>query len=146
MVAALEDTLLNAQTVPAVRADVEALVDSEVSDKRGASGLALKTGYAALRRVGPTIVPRAVERLLPAFVEKLEPFWQDHAGNGSFAGYLSARDGQVADALLGVTDERVAGTSNGAVKKVYASLRPSAHRHVVDALPRLGALVEKHAG
>ncbi|MGN6752904.1 MAG: DUF6918 family protein [Intrasporangium sp.] len=144
--AALEDTLLNAQTVPAVRADVEALVDSVVSDKRGASGLALKTGYAALRRVGPTIVPRAVERLLPAFVEKLEPFWQDHAGNGSFAGYLSARDGQVADALLGVTDERVAGTSNGAVKKVYASLRPSAHRHVVDALPRLGALVEKHAG
>lgn len=146
MVATLEDTLLNAQTVPAVRADVEALVDSEVSDKRGASGLALKTGYAALRRVGPTIVPRAVERLLPAFVEKLEPFWQEHAGNGSFAGYLSRRDGEVADALLGVTDERVAGTSNGAVKKVYASLRPSAHKHVIEALPRLGALVEKHAG
>lgn len=146
MVATLEDTLLNAQTVPAVRADVEALVDSEVSDKRGASGLALKTGYAALRRVGPTIVPRAVERLLPAFVEKLEPFWQEHAGNGSFAGYLSGRDGEVADALLGVTDERVAGTSNGAVKKVYASLRPSAHKHVIEALPRLGALVEKHAG
>jgi hypothetical protein len=146
VVATLEDTLLNAQTVPAVRADVEALVDSEVSDKRGASGLALKTGYAALRRVGPTIVPRAVERLLPAFVEKLEPFWQEHAGNGSFAGYLSGRDGEVADALLGVTDERVAGTSNGAVKKVYASLRPSAHKHVIEALPRLGALVEKHAG
>ncbi|HET8595909.1 MAG TPA: hypothetical protein VFM07_11725 [Intrasporangium sp.] len=146
MVAALQDTLLDPQTAPAVRADVEALVDSEVSDKKGASGLALRAGYAAVRKVGPTIVPRAVERLLPAFVEKLEPFWQDHAGNGSFAGYLSARDGQVAEALLGVTDQRVAGTSNGAVKKVYASLRPSAHKHVVEALPCLGALIEKHAG
>lgn len=145
MVAALEDTLLNAQTVPAVRADLEALIDAEVADKKGASGLALRTGYAAVRRVGPTVVPRAVERLLPAFVEKLEPFWQDHAGEGSFAGYLSGRDGQVADALLGVTDERVAGTSNGAIKKVYASLRPSARRHVVEALPRLGSLIDKHA-
>jgi hypothetical protein len=146
VVAALQDTLLNPQTAPAVRSDLEALVDSEVADKKGASGLALRAGYAAVRKIGPTIVPRAVERLLPAFVAKLEPFWQDHAGNGSFAGYLSGRDGQVADALLGVTDERVAGTSNGAVKKVYASLRPSAHKHVVEALPRLGALIERHAG
>lgn len=146
MVAALEETLLNAQTVPAVHADVQALIDAEVAGKKGASGLALRTGYAAVRKVGPTIVPRAVERLLPAFVEKLEPFWQDHAGNGSFAEYLARRDGQVADALLGVTDERIAATSNGAITKVYASLRPSARRHVVDAVPRLGSIIDKHAG
>jgi len=146
VVAALSDALLGADKFPAVRADVEALIDAEVSDKKGASGLALKGGYAAVKKVGPSIVPGAIEGLLPEFVEKIQPFWKDYAGNGSFADYLTARGDQVADALLTVTDERIAGTSKTAVKKVYDSLRSSAQKHVVEALPRLGELVQKHAG
>lgn len=146
VVAALGDALLSADRFPAVKADVEALIDAEVSDKKGASGLALKGGYAAVKKVGPSIVPSAVEGLLPAFVEKLQPFWQEYAGNGSFADFLVARGEVVADALLGVTDERIAGTSKTGVKRVYDSLRPSAKKHVVEALPRVGDLIEKHAG
>lgn len=146
MVAALGDALLAPDRLPAVKSDVEALIDAEVSDKKGASGLALKGGYAAVKKVGPSIVPGAVEGLLPDFVSKLEPFWQDYAGNGSFADYLVARSDQVSDALLGVTDTKIAGTSKTAVKKVYDSLRPSAQKHVAEALPRLGALIQKHAG
>ncbi|MEE2034500.1 DUF6918 family protein [Rhodococcus chondri] len=146
MVAALGDALLGADKFPAVKADVEALIDAEVSDKKGASGLALKGGYAAVKKIGPSIVPSAVEGLLPEFVEKLQPFWLDFAGNGSFGDYLVARGDQVADAMLGVTDDKIAASSRAAIKRVYESLRPSAKKHVVEALPRVGALIQKHAG
>ncbi|QNG19764.1 hypothetical protein G4H71_15895 [Rhodococcus triatomae] len=148
MVAALKETLLDESRTTEVVADVQALIDAEVSDKSGASGLALKGGYAAVKKVGPSIVPDAIEGLLPAFVEKLEPFWQEFAasGEGSFAQFLTARGETVSHALLGVTDERIEGTDRGAVKKVYSSLRPSAQKHVAEALPRLGDLVQKYAG
>ncbi|PTR31302.1 hypothetical protein C8K36_101329 [Rhodococcus sp. OK519] len=148
MVAALNDALLDDARKPAVLADVKALVDAEVSDKKGASGLALKGGYGAVKKVGPSIVSDAIEGLLPAFVARLEPFWQEFAasGEGSFSAFLTARSDAAADALLGVTDERIAGSDKGAIKKVYSSLRPSAKKHVVEALPRLGDLVQKHAG
>ncbi|MGW6694114.1 DUF6918 family protein [Rhodococcus sp. NPDC054953] len=147
MVAALNDTLLDPARLPAVVADVQELIDAEVSDKSGASGLALKTGYGAVKKVGPSIVPDAVEGLLPSFVTRLEPFWQDFgATGGAFGDFLTARGDEVADALLGVTDDKIEGTSKAAVKKVYSSLRPSAKKNVVEALPRLGALVQKHAG
>ncbi|MCQ4121907.1 DUF6918 family protein [Rhodococcus tibetensis] len=147
MVAALNETLLDEARVPAVIADVQALIDAEVSDKSGASGLALKGGYAAVKKVGPSIVPDAIEGLLPEFVTKLEPYWQDFtvSGQGSFADYLVARGDDVSDSLLGVTDERIENSDRGAVKKVYNSLRPSAKKNVIEALPRLGALVQKHA-
>jgi len=146
VVAALHDALLGPDKFPAVKTDVEALIDAEVSDKKGASGLALKGGYAAVKKVGPSVVPGAVESLLPEFVERLQPFWNEYAGAGSFADFLTARGDAVADALLGVTDEKIAGSSKTAVKKVYDSLRPSAKKHVIEALPRLGDLVQKHAG
>ncbi|MFZ2178906.1 MAG: hypothetical protein WAW17_33730 [Rhodococcus sp. (in: high G+C Gram-positive bacteria)] len=147
MVAALNETLLDESRVPAVIADVRTLIDAEVSDKSGASGLALKGGYAAVKKVGPSIVPDAIEGLLPAFVTKLEPFWQDFTATGqvSFSEYLVARGDNVADSLLGVTDERIEASDRGAVKKVYSSLRPSAKKNVIEALPRVGDLVQKHA-
>ncbi|RVW01141.1 DUF6918 family protein [Rhodococcus xishaensis] len=147
MVAALNDTLLDDARIPAVRADVEALVDAEVSDKTGASGLALKGGYSAVKKLGPSIVPDAIEGLLPEFVVRLEPFWQEFgtSGEASFSEFLTARGDAVSDALLGVTDDRIEASDRGAIKKVYSTLRPSAKKHVTEALPRLGDLVQKHA-
>lgn len=148
MVAALHETLLDPSRLSAVVADAQELIDAEVSDKKGASGLAVKAGYGAVKKVGPSIVPDAVEGLLPGFLERLEPFWADFAANGGagFGDYLAARGEEVADALLGVTDEKIEGSDKSAIKKVYSTMRPSAKKNVVEALPRLGALVQKHAG
>lgn len=147
VVAALNETLLDEARMPAVLADVHSLVDAEVADKKGASGLALKGGYGAVKKVGPAIVPDAIEGLLPEFAVRLDPFWQEFtaSGEGSFSAFLTARSDAAADALLGVTDERIEGSDKGAIKKVYATLRPSAKKHVIEALPRLGDLVQKHA-
>ena len=147
MVVALNETLLEESRRPAVVADVQALIEAEVSDKKGASGLAVKGGYAAVKKVSPSVVTDAVESLLPQFSERLEPYWAgfQNSGEARFADYLVARDDEVADALLGVTDERIEASSRQALKKVYSTMRPSAKKNVVEALPRLGDLVQKHS-
>ncbi|MFD0000702.1 DUF6918 family protein [Nocardia sp. NPDC127526] len=148
MVAALSESLLDDAKRPAFLADAQEVLDAEVSDKGGASGLAVKGGYAAVKKVSPTIVGDALASFMPKFVAQLEPFWAEYAasGAGSFADLLVAKQDEVAEALLSVTDERAAASSRPALTKVYNSMRSSAKKHVAEALPRVGALVQKHAG
>ena len=147
VVVALNETLLQESRVPAVVADVQTLIDAEVSDKSGASGLVLKGGYGAVKKVKASIVPDAVTALLPAFVAKLEPYWQEFSASGdaSFAEFITARGDAVADSLLEVTDERIDGSDKAVIKSTYSKLRGSAKKHVTAALPRLGDLIQKHA-
>lgn len=139
----LTDSLLDPAKVGSIRAEVRELIDAEVGDKKGASGLAVKGGYSAVKKVSPSVIDDAIEKLWPQFVAKLDPFYQQWGGAGSFADFLVGRSDAVSDALLGVTDERVETTSKSAIKKVYGSLRPSAKKNVAEALPRIGALVQK---
>ncbi|WP_072804497.1 DUF6918 family protein [Rhodococcoides yunnanense] len=148
MVAALKESLLDESKRDVLLSDVLALIDAEVSDKKGASGLAVKGAYGAVKKVGPSYIEKAVETLWPEFVDQLEPFWQSYnaAPAGSFADYLVADSDRVSNALLSVTDSRIEETDKGVVKKFYGSLRGSAQKNVAEALPRLGALVTKYAG
>ncbi|WP_054815982.1 DUF6918 family protein [Nocardia arizonensis] len=148
MVAALSESLLDEAKRPAFLADAKDVLDAEVSDKGGASGLAVKGGYAAVKKISPSIVPDALESLAPKFVEQLEPFWQEYAaaGSGRFADLLVSQSDAVAEALLSVTDARAEASSRPALKKVYSSMRSSAKKNVIEALPRLGDLVQRHAG
>lgn len=147
MAATLAEALLSDSIIDAVRADVRDLIDAEVSEKKGASGLVVKGGYGAVKKVSPSIIEDAIAKLWPGLVEKLEPFWAQYssAPSGVFAAYLVANGDAAADALLGVTDSRFDAMSKSVVKKTYSSLRPSAKKNVVEALPRIGALVSKWA-
>ncbi|WP_067653701.1 DUF6918 family protein [Nocardia harenae] len=148
MVAALSESLLDDAKRPAFLADAVEVLDAEVSDKGGASGLAVKGGYAAVKKIGPSIVPDALESLAPRLLAQLEPYWQEYTASGSTAGFadlLVAKSDEVAEALLKVTDERAESSTRPALQKVYSSLRSSAKKNVVEALPRVGALVQRHA-
>lgn len=144
----LQEILLAPERRATVVKDVEKLVDAEVASKSGVSGLAVKSGYALIKKINSTFVSDAVDGMLDNFVGRLEPYYAEHtrSGNGSFTDHLVANSSSVADALLGVTDDRAAGSRRESVKKVYSRLRPQAKKHVEDALPRLGELVERHAG
>lgn len=148
MVAALSESLLDDAKRPAFLADAKEVLDAEVSDKGGASGLAVKGGYAAVKKVSPTIVSDGLESFAPKFVEQLEPYWAQYqaSGSGSFADLLVANSDEVSEALLSVTDARAEASSRPALKKVYASMRSSAKKNVAEALPRVGDLVQRHAG
>ena len=120
------------------------LVEDEVKAKGGLTGLAVKGAYGVVKAVKPRFVSEVIDGLLDQWVAKLEPFyaaWQV-AGIGTFADYLKKRGPEVADALLQVTDARAQHAKSGSVKKMYDKMRSSAKKHVEDALPRLGNLVE----
>jgi hypothetical protein len=143
----LKEILLDSSRRPAVVSDFETLVDAEVSDKGGVSGAVVKTGFAAVKKIKPGIIPAAVDTLLDDFVAALEPFYADYRAQGGtdFGAYLSGRSDQAADALLTVTDTRAEQSSRDSIKKVYSKLRPNGKKNVEEALPRLGQLIDKHA-
>ena len=144
-------SLAEKMTQPPARARVIGecctLIDEEVATKGGLSGLAVKGAYKLVKAVKPTFVPEVVDDMLDEWVGKLEPFftqWQASGNGKPFADFVSARSGEVAEALLQVTDKRAQSAKNKTVKSMYEKMRPSAKKHVEEALPRLGRLVERN--
>ncbi|MEJ3656799.1 hypothetical protein WEH80_27950 [Actinomycetes bacterium KLBMP 9759] len=147
MTQTLKDILLDPARRPVVVSDLQELVGQEVSSKGGVSGAVIKTGYAAVNKLKPGAVPNAVDRMLDQFADALQPFYADYrnTGGSDFGSYLAARPADAANALLSVTDQRAETTSSDAMKKTYSKLRPHGQKNVEEALPRLGALIDKHA-
>ncbi len=133
------------------RADVVAdcckLIDEEVAGKSGISGLAIKAGYGAVKGIKPGFVKQVVSDLLPEFAAALEPIWAEAKKAGkSISTQYDAQAERAADALLTITDQKAKTSKSGVVKGTYEKLRPTAKKHVEAAIPRLGRLIEKHAG
>jgi hypothetical protein len=142
---ALSDKISDPAKKAAVVTDCCTLVDEEVSSKSGISGLAVKAGYAAVKGIKPGFVPHVVEQLLPEFAKALDPLWEEGLAAGKPAAHLVANKSRAADALLSVTDGKAKDAKSGVVRGTYERLRGSAKKHVEDALPRLGRLLEKHS-
>jgi hypothetical protein len=145
-VSSLKDIVSSDQR-PAIIRDAVDLVNSEVSSKSGLSGMAIKAGYKAVKTVKPTLIRDAVDNLLDKFVDKLEPFytaWIDGGKSGSFESHLSSQANKVANALLGVTDDRAKSVDNRTIRKTYEKLRPQGEKNVQAAVPGLGRLLGKY--
>jgi hypothetical protein len=138
--------LLASGNRPKVIADCVQLINEEVDSKGGLTGLAVKGAYALVKAVKPGFVTEAVDHMLEDFVKRLEPFWADaQAKNEPVGPLLSARAPEVADALLAISDERAARSTNANLKKAYEKLRPTGKKHVEQAVPRVGRLIQKYA-
>jgi hypothetical protein len=141
----LKEILLVPGNRPKVIADCATLVQEEVDSKGGLSGLAIKAAYAVVKAVKPGFITEAIDHMLEDFVDKLEPFWADaQAKNEPVGALMNARAGQVADALLSISDARAARAKNQGVKKAYEKLRPTGKKNVEAAVPRLGRLIAKY--
>jgi hypothetical protein len=122
------------------------VLDQEVEDKSGLSGLAIKGAFKVVKGVQPGFLRKVVDALLDDFLDCLDAIYQEALRLGKPPGeHLKANPGGVADALLAITDARAARAERAVVKKTYGKLRPTAKRHVEAAAPRLGALLERHA-
>lgn len=144
----LKASLLDSDRRGQVVTDLVDFVDREVAGKSGLSGGIIKTGYAAVKKVKPGIIRHAVDSMLDDFTAALEPYWSAYQAQptaGGFGAFLAARPQEVSNALLAVTDRRAERSSRGSVTSVYGKLRPRGQDNVIDALPRLGELVERHA-
>ena len=120
------------------------LIDEEVADKGGISGLAIKAGYGTVKGIKPGFVEKAVEDLLPDFAKALEPIYDDaKAQNKVVSDFFTSNTSRVADALLSITDAK-ASRAKGVAKSAYDKLRSSAKKNVEQAVPRRGKLIEKY--
>ena len=142
----LNEMLLAPGVRPKVIADCVQLINEEVDSKGGLTGLAVKGAYALVKAVKPGFVTEAVDHMLDDFVTRLEPFWAEaQAKNEPIGPLLNGRAPQVADALLAISDERATRSTNASLKKTYEKLRPTGKKHVEQAVPRVGRLVQKYA-
>ena len=147
MAATLQEILLGPDTRQKVITDCYALIQEEISEKSGISGTAVKLAYNTVNTFMPGHIRNMVGKLLPDMVGQLEPFWADFnsSGGSGFGDYLAKRGGEVAQALLSVTDAKARSSGRPTIVKAYGSVRKSAARHIEAALPRAGDLVMKYA-
>ena len=144
-------TLLELLGGPAKRgpliADALRVLDAEVDDKSGFSGIAIKTAYKIVKGISPDFLRNTVDYLLEDFLNALDPLYQEALQRSANPrAHLTQNPGRVADALLAITDKRARNAKNQMVKKTYEKLREGAKKHVESAVPRLGEMFGKHVG
>ncbi len=126
--------------------DASRVLDAEVADKRGITGVAVKAAFKVVRGLQPGFIPNAIDDLLDDFVGQVEPFFNDWKanGDGSLRDHFVSNGPAVADSLLKITDDRAAGSRHKILVKTYGKLRPKGKEHVVASMPRVGSLIERH--
>jgi len=143
--ASLKEQLGGGETRAKVITDACGVLDQEVADKGGLSGVVIKGAYKIVQGVKPGFVRHAVDGLLDDFLDALDPIYQEAAQKKRPAGaFLRENASRAADALLSITDSRAAKAS-GVVRGTYDKLRPTAKKQVEAAAPRLGDLLGRHA-
>jgi hypothetical protein len=147
MAATLQESLLAPDNWPHVVADCQKLIEQEVSTKSGVSGATVKLAYKTVKTFASGYIQTMVESLLPDMVTELQPYWADFTASGAsgFGDYLVKRGDEVSEALLSVTDARAKISKRPTILKAYGAVRGGATKHVVAALPAVGALVQKYA-
>lgn len=129
----------------AVVADACEVLDQEVADKSGLSGIAIKGAYGIVKGIKPGFVPEVVDGLLDEFLDALEPIYQEAVQRNVPPGkHLASNGERAADALLAITDAKAARSSRAVIQKTYERLRPTAKKHVSAAAPRLGDMLNRH--
>lgn len=125
-----------------VIADCVELIDAQVKQK----GFVIKSAYATIKAIKKKFVTETVDALLDDWMGKIQPHYDRWVVSKptSFSDFIIARSDEVAEDLLSVTDARAEKTSHTTAKKMYMRMRDSAKKNVVEAIPELSRLVERH--
>lgn len=142
----LADVLLAPDNRTVVVADCSSVINQEVGDKKGLTGLAVKAAFKAVKTINPTIIGSVIDVLLDDFVTQLEPTYQRYldSDEGNLERYCVSHAASIADALLSITDKRAERSKIRALVKAYQKLRPQGQKHVQEAVPRVAKLLVKH--
>ena len=148
--ATLQEMLLAPGIRPTVVADCEDLVTNQVAELSGVTGAAIKLAYNTVRKFDANHIHGMIETILPNVADALQPYWAQFSAeftpsSGDFGGYLAAREDEVAEALLAITDRRRDNSVRPTIVKAYNTIRGRASKQVKAALPALGLLIQKYA-
>ena len=125
-----------------VISDCVDLIDVQVKQK----GFVIKSAYATIKAIKKRFVPEVVDALLDDWLGKLQPHYDRWLTqkSSSFSDYIIARSEDVAEDLLSVTDARAEKTSHTTAKKMYLRMRDGAKKNVIEAIPALSQMIERH--
>ena len=118
------------------------LIDAQVKQK----GFVIKSAYATIKAIKKRFVPEVVDSLLDDWMSKIQPHYDKWSATkpSSLTDFLVARSDDVAEDLLSVTDQRAEKTTHTTAKKMYLKMRDGAKRNVVESIPDLAKMLEKH--
>jgi len=127
---------------PVVIADCVDLIEAQVKQK----GFVIKTAYATIKAIKKRFVAETVDGMLDEWLDKLQPHYDKWSATrpSTLSDFLVARGDSVAEDLLSVTDGRAAKTSHTTAKKMYGRMRDGAKTNVIEAIPALAKMIEKH--
>jgi hypothetical protein len=142
----LADVLLAPNRRAAVISDCKLIINQEVGDKKGLTGLAVKAAFKTVKTINPSIIGSVIDVLLDDFVVQLEPTYQAYLDSESKAlePYCIAHADDIANALLVITDRRAQRSKIKTLVKAYGKLRPQGQKHVKEAVPRIARLLSRH--
>lgn len=127
--------------------DAVELLENEVKSKSGLSGAFLRTGYGVVKAFRPNYVEHVMESTIDSFAEAIEPFhatYREKPESDSFEPVLMANKKEAAGRMLAIADKRAEHMESSSILKIYQKLRPTAEQYVIDALPGLAKLIDKH--
>lgn len=144
-VKSLSEILLAADRRERVNAGFVTLIEDFVADRGGLKGMAYRAGMAMIQKARPGILQRGVDKLLPLYLQALDPLYQEFAkaGGSDFAAYLQKHSKRAAEALIAVADQRITRASDSA-QKYYGKFRGGADEEVRNLLPGLSKLIQKN--
>ena|SRR3989440_6572016 len=127
---------------PQVISDCVELIDHAVKQK----GFVIKSAYATIKAIKKRFVPEVVDSLLDDWLGKLQPHYDKWSATkpSSLSDFLVARSDDVAEDLLSVTDQRAEKTTHNTAKKMYLRMRDGAKKNVIESIPDLAKMLEKH--
>ena len=143
----LRETIYSPEKRPALVADCQRLLDSEVARKRGITGSVIKGAYKTVSKVKPGLIRGVLELLLGEWMDELEADYQAFLASDAhdtFGAYLLERKAEVAEVMLAVTDRRAARTSHKTAGKFYNRLRGGAKEQVIESLPAAAVVLDRH--
>ncbi|WP_108719084.1 hypothetical protein [Miniimonas sp. S16] len=141
----LRETLTAPDKKPAVVADLTTLIEGEVAGMGGLTGIAAKAAFSAAKKQKPDVVQRGSAAYLGTLADALDPFWQrSNAEGGDFPAYVTAHQDEVGAALQAKIESEV--TAGGKERAMFDKFKGQIAKVMVGALPKLAALVQKHAG
>ena len=139
----LKETLGSGANRKSLLAAAETVLDEEVTDKSGLSGIAIKGAFKLIKGIKPGFIREVIDHLMDDFLDGVDPIYQDAADKDErLEQYLPASSARMADALLSITDARAERAARAVIKKTYKKLRPTAKKHVEASAPRLGKMLD----
>lgn len=142
----LSEVVQSPDRLPRIVSDAQQVLDAEVAEKKGLTGIAVKGAFGVVKALKPGIIGEVIESLLPDFARVLDPIIATKPNNQSLDSFLRSKESEVVAALLSITDDRAKKTTHKSLVGAYNKLRPQAEKHVGAAVPRVAALVDRHVG